>query len=331
MGLTILIIDDEPHLPYQLARFLRKHSYEVLVAPDGETGLRVLQNNIVDLILLDLRLPRVGGLEVLSSVRKSDTELPAVMITAYGDVQSAVAAMKQGAADYLLKGFDLDELLLVVKRALEKSAMARELRQLRRERNAHYHLDYIVGHSERMREVFEFITRIASSEASVLITGESGTGKEVVARAIHEQSQRASGPFHPLNCAAISHTLLESELFGFEQYAFTDAKKQKRVLETHSFFRLGGNKEVKINVRVLAATNRDLEQAMKEGTFRSDLFFRLAVLNIKLPPLRERPDDIMLFAARFVERATSGTGLARRFERPCRAARDPLGVRNIEA
>jgi DNA-binding NtrC family response regulator len=330
MGLTILIIDDEPHLPYQLARFLRKHSYEVLVAPDGETGLRVLQNNIVDLILLDLRLPRAGGLEVLSSVRKSDTELPVVIITAYGDVQSAVAAMKLGAADYLLKGFDLDELLLVVKRALEKSAMARELRQLRRERNAHYHFDYIVGHSERMHEVFEFITRIASSEASVLITGESGTGKEVVARAIHEQSQRASGPFHPLNCAAISHTLLESELFGFEQYAFTDAKKQKRgllelaeggslfldeigempldmqarllrVLETHSFFRLGGNKEVKINVRVLAATNRDLEQAMKEGTFRSDLFFRLAVLNIKLPPLRERPDDIMLFAARFIE------------------------------
>src|SRR6266516_69887 len=330
MSLTILIIDDEPHLPYQLARFLRKHSYEVLVAPDGEAGLRELQNNVIDLILLDLRLPRAGGLEVLSRVRKLDKELPVVIITAYGDVQSAVDAMKQGAADYLLKGFDLDELLLIVRRALEKSAMSRELRQLRQERNAHYHFDYIVGHSERMREIFEFITRIAESDAPVLITGESGTGKEVVACAIHEQSKRAAGPFHPLNCAAISHSLLESELFGFEQYAFTDAKKQKRgllelaeggtlfldeigempldmqakllrVLETRSFFRLGGNKEVKINVRVLAATNRNLEQAMKEGLFRPDLFFRLAVLQLSLPPLRERPDDILLFASRFID------------------------------
>jgi two-component system, NtrC family, response regulator AtoC len=220
MSLTILIIDDEPHLPYQLARFLRKHSYEVLVVPDGETGLRELQNNVIDLILLDLRLPRVGGLEVLSSIRKVDIELPVVMITAYGDVQSAVAAMKQGAADYLLKGFVLDELLLVVQRALEKSVLARELRQRRQARSVQSHFDFIVGHSERMHQVCEFITRIASSEASVLITGESGTGKEVVARAIHEQSRRANGPFHPLNCAAISHTLLESELFGFEQYAF---------------------------------------------------------------------------------------------------------------
>jgi len=330
MSLMILIIDDEPHLPHQLARFLKKHSYEVFIAPDGEAGLRTLQSNTIDLVLLDLRLPKLGGLEVLSCIQKIDEELPVVIITAYADVQSAVAAMKLGAADYLLKGFDLDELLLVVRRALEKSAMSRELRLLRRERSENYHFDHIVGHSERMREVFSLVTRIAHSEASVLIMGESGTGKEVVARAIHEQSTRAAGPFHPLNCAAIAHNLLESELFGFEQYAFTDAKKQKRgllelaedgtlfldeigemsldmqakllrVLETHSFFRLGGNKEVKINVRVLAATNRDLEQAMKEGSFRADLFFRLAVLKILLPPLRERPDDIILFASRFIE------------------------------
>ncbi len=330
MSLMILIIDDEPHLPHQLARFLKKHSYEVFIASDGEAGLRTLQSNTIDLVLLDLRLPKLGGLEVLSCIQKIDEELPVVIITAYADVQSAVAAMKLGAADYLLKGFDLDELLLVVRRALEKSAMSRELRLLRRERSENYHFDHIVGHSERMREVFSLVTRIAHSEASVLIMGESGTGKEVVARAIHEQSTRAAGPFHPLNCAAIAHNLLESELFGFEQYAFTDAKKQKRgllelaeggtlfldeigemsldmqakllrVLETHSFFRLGGNKEVKINVRVLGATNRDLEQAMKEGSFRADLFFRLAVLKILLPPLRERPDDIILFASRFIE------------------------------
>ncbi|HEV7237170.1 MAG TPA: sigma-54 dependent transcriptional regulator [Ktedonobacteraceae bacterium] len=331
MSLSILIIDDEPHLPHQFARYLRKHGYEVTAVADGEAGLQVLQKESIDLVLLDLRLPKMSGLEVLERIRETDQELPVVMLTAYGDVQTAVAAMKLGAVDYLLKGFDLDELLLVVRRGLETSAMYRELRQLRHERSDNYHFTHIVGHSERMREVFELVARVARSDtAAVLITGESGTGKEVVARAIHDQSLRASGPFHPLNCAAIANNLLESELFGFEQYAFTDAKKAKRgllelaeggtlfldevgempldmqvkllrVLETKSFFRLGGNKEVKINVRVLAATNRDLEQAMKDGTFRSDLFYRLAVLQIPLPPLRERPGDILLFAARFVE------------------------------
>ena len=332
MSLSILIIDDEPHLPHQFARFLKKHGYDVSTVGDGEAGLHVLQQDSVDLVLLDLRLPKMSGLDVLERIRKTDQELPVVMLTAYGDVQSAVAAMKLGAFDYLLKGFDLDELLLVVRRGLETSAMYRELRQLRRERSDNYHFTHIVGHSERMREVFNMVTRVArgSDTAPVLITGESGTGKEVVARAIHDQSGRSSGPFHPLNCAAIASNLLESELFGFEQYAFTDAKKLKRgllelaeggtlfldevgempfdmqakllrVLETKSFFRLGGSKEVKINVRVLAATNRDLEQAMKDGTFRSDLFYRLAVFQIALPPLRERPGDILLFASRFVE------------------------------
>lgn len=331
MSLAILIIDDEPNLPHQFAHYLRKRGYEVYTASDGEAGLRELQKYTVDLVLLDVRLPRLGGLEVLTQIRKLDQDLPVVMLTAYGDVQTAVSAMKLGASDYLLKGFDLEELLLVVQRALGTSAMSRELRQLRRERSDNYHFNFIVGHSERMREVFDMVAKVARSDtASVLLMGESGTGKEVVAHAIHEQSNRASGPFHPLNCAAIPHHLLESELFGHEQYAFTDAKKQKRgllelaeggtlfldeigempldmqvkllrVLETRSFFRLGGNKEVKINVRVLAATNRNLELAMKEEAFRSDLFFRLAVLKILLPPLRERPGDILLFASRFVE------------------------------
>jgi DNA-binding NtrC family response regulator len=331
MSLSILIIDDEPYLPHQLARYLKKHSYEVYTAPDGEAGLQELQKKDIDLVLLDLRLPRMEGLEVLQQIRKLDQDLPVVILTAYGNVPSAVAAMKLGAADYLLKGFDLDELLLVVQRALDTSAMSRELRQLRRERRDNYHFNHIVGYSERMRKVFDLVARVAHSDhASVLIMGESGTGKEVVARAIHEQSARASGPFHPLNCAAIASNLLESELFGYEPYAFTDAKKQKRgllelaeggtlfldeigempldmqakllrVLETRSFYRLGGSKEVEINVRVIAATNRNLEQAMKEGLFRSDLYYRLAVLTITLPPLRERPGDILLFASRFVE------------------------------
>ncbi len=331
MSLTILIVDDEPHLPHQFARFLRKHGYEVYTASGGEVGLLELQKNSIDLVLLDVRLPKMSGLEVLGEIRKNDQALPVIMLTAYGDVQTAVAAMKMGALDYLIKGFDLEELLLSVQRGLETSAIQRELRQLRRERSDNYHFSFIVGHSERMREVFDLVTRVAQSDtASVLITGESGTGKEVVARAIHDQSLRASGPFHPLNCAAIASNLLESELFGYEQYAFTDAKKQKRglleladggtlfldeigemplemqskllrVLETRAFYRLGGNKEVKINVRILAATNRNLEDAMREGAFRADLFYRLAVLRIALPPLRERPGDILLFASRFID------------------------------
>jgi two-component system, NtrC family, response regulator AtoC len=332
MSLSILIIDDEPHLPHQFARYLKKYNYEVSTVADGEAGLQELQKNNIDLVLLDLRLPKMSGLEVLRKIRAQDPELPVVMLTAFGDVPTAVTAMKLGASDYLLKGFDLDELLLVVQRALETSAMYRELRQLRRERSENYHFSYLVGYSERMREVFDMVARVARADtsAAVLITGESGTGKEVVARAIHDQSSRAAGPFHPLNCAAIASNLLESELFGYEQHAFTDAKKQKRgllelaeggtlfldeigempldmqakllrVLETRSFFRLGGSKEVKINVRVLAATNRNLEQAMREGSFRSDLYFRLAVLLIHLPPLRERPADIVLFASRFID------------------------------
>lgn len=331
VSLTILIVDDEPHLPHQLARYLEKHGYEVFTAADGASGLREMQRLSVDLLLLDVRLPKMSGLEVLAEIRKLDPDLPVIMLTAYGDVQTAVAAMKLGAADYLIKGFDLAELLLVVQRALKTSAMYRELRQLRREKSDNYHFRYVIGHSERMREVFDLVAHVARSDsASVLITGESGTGKEVVARAIHEASARAQGPFHPLNCASIANNLLESELFGYEQYAFTDAKKQKRglleladggtlfldeigemplemqakllrVLETRSFYRLGGSKEVRINVRVLAATNRNLEEAMKAGAFRSDLFYRLAVLRIELPPLRERPDDILLFASRFLE------------------------------
>ena len=331
MSLTILIVDDEPNLPYQLARYLGKRGYDVSTAADGEAGLRELQKNTVDLLLLDVRLPGISGLDVLGEIRKNDPDLPVIMLTAYGDVQTAVAAMKLGASDYLIKGFDLTELLLVVQRALETSAMYRELRQLRSEKSDNYHFNYLVGHSENMRDVFNLVARVARSDtASVLITGESGTGKEVVARAIHDQSPRAQGPFHPLNCASIATNLLESELFGYEQYAFTDAKKQKRglleladggtlfldeigempldmqakllrVLETRSFYRLGGNKEVNINVRLLAATNRNLEEAMREGIFRSDLFYRLAVLRIELPPLRERPDDILLFASRFLE------------------------------
>lgn len=365
MSLGILIIDDEPHLPHQFARFLRKHGYEVFTAADGEAGLQELRRNTIDLVLLDLRLPKMSGLAILSHIREIDQELPVVILTAYGDVQTAVEAMKLGASDYLLKGFDLDALLLVVQRALETSAMSRELRQLRREHSDTYHFNYIVGQSARMREVFDLVARVARTDiASVLITGESGTGKEVVARAIHEQSARASGPFHPLNCAAIASNLLESELFGYEQYAFTDAKKQKRgllelaeggtlfldevgempldmqakllrVLETHRFFRLGGNKEVTINVRVLAATNRNLEKAMKEGSFRSDLYFRLAVLEIPLPPLRERPSDILLFASRFIEEFNTSLGrnvrrISPEAQRLLQAYRWPGNVRELK-
>lgn len=330
MSLTILIVDDEPHLPYQFARFLTKQGYEVMIAHNGEEGLQAMQQVSFDLVLLDVLMPGMSGLDVLKQIREQDQELPIVIMTAHAKVQDAVEAMKLGATDYLLKGFSLDEFLLVVQRALERSAMYRELRQLRQERRDNYHFTYVIGYSERMREVFDLVSRVAQSDASVLITGETGTGKEVIARAIHEQSARAAAPFHPLNCAAIASNLLESELFGYEPGAFTDARRQKkgllelaeggtlfldeigemplemqakllRVLETRSFYRLGGNKEVAVNIRVVAATNRDLEQTMRDGTFRSDLFFRLAVMQIALPPLRERPNDILLFASRFIE------------------------------
>lgn len=364
MSLRILIVDDEPHLPHTIGRFLKRHGYEVYCAGDGVAGLQELQKQSIDLVLLDMKLPKLSGLEVLTQIRHTDQELPVIIMTAFGDVKDAVDAMKLGAVDYLLKVFDLEELLLVVQRALERSAMYRELRQLRSERRDNYHFGYLVGHSERMREVFDLVARVAPGDASVLITGESGTGKEVVAHAIHEQSSRAAGPFHPLNCAAIASNLIESELFGYEQYAFTDAKKQKRgllelaeggtlfldeigempvdmqakllrVLETHTFFRLGGNKEVKINVRVLAATNRDLEQAMKDGLFRADLFFRLAVLQIPLPPLRERPGDILLFASRFIEDFNKSLGrnvrsIAPEAQRLMLAYRWPGNVRELK-
>lgn len=364
MSLAILIVDDEPYLPHQFARFLKRQGYDVFTAADGEAGLAELHHRTLDLVLLDLRLPRFSGLEILSQIRKFDADIPVVILTAYGDVQSAVEAMKLGAVDYLLKGFDLAELLLVVQRALETSAMSRELRQLRKERSDNYHFKYVVGHSERMREVFDLVARVAPSDASVLIIGESGTGKEVVAHAIHEQSARSAGPFHALNCASIASNLIESELFGYEAYAFTDAKQQKRgllelaeggtlfldeigempldmqakllrVLETRSFFRLGGSKEVRLNVRVLAATNRDLEKARAEGSFRSDLYFRFAVLTIPLPPLRERPGDIILFASRFIDEfnKTMGRNVSRispQAQRLLLAYRWPGNIRELK-
>ena len=364
MSLAILIIDDEPYLPHQFARFLKRQGYDVFTAADGEAGLAELHHRTLDLVLLDLRLPRFSGLEILSQIRKFDADIPVVILTAYGDVQSAVEAMKLGAVDYLLKGFDLAELLLVVQRALETSAMSRELRQLRKERSDNYHFKYVVGHSERMREVFDLVARVAPSDASVLIIGESGTGKEVVAHAIHEQSLRSAGPFHALNCASIASNLIESELFGYEAYAFTDAKQQKRgllelaeggtlfldeigempldmqakllrVLETRSFFRLGGSKEVRLNVRVLAATNRDLDKARAEGSFRSDLYFRFAVLTIPLPPLRERPGDIILFASRFIDEfnKTMGRNVSRispQAQRLLLAYRWPGNIRELK-
>ncbi|GER86585.1 acetoacetate metabolism regulatory protein AtoC [Dictyobacter vulcani] len=364
MSLAILIIDDEPYLPHQFARFLKRQGYDVFTAAEGEAGLAELHHRTLDLVLLDLRLPRFSGLEILSQIRKFDADIPVVILTAYGDVQSAVEAMKLGAVDYLLKGFDLAELLLVVQRALETSAMSRELRQLRKERSDNYHFKYVVGHSERMREVFDLVARVAPSDASVLIIGESGTGKEVVAHAIHEQSSRSAGPFHALNCASIASNLIESELFGYEAYAFTDAKQQKRgllelaeggtlfldeigempldmqakllrVLETRSFFRLGGSKEVRLNVRVLAATNRDLDKARAEGSFRSDLYFRFAVLTIPLPPLRERPGDIILFASRFIDEfnKTMGRNVSRispQAQRLLLAYRWPGNIRELK-
>lgn len=331
MSHTILIIDDEPNILRFLSQALNIQGYKVITSLTGASGLEEVLSKVIDLVLLDLKLPDTTGIEVLRAIREQDRDLPVIMLTAFGDVSTAVQAMKLGAGDYLSKPFDLEELLLMVRKLLETSAMYRELRQLRREKQDPYKLNYIVGYSAQMRAVFDLVGQVAQSEnTSVLLEGESGTGKEIIAHAIHERSQRSDGPFLAINCAAIPDALLESELFGYEAGAFTDAKRQKRgllemaeggtlfldeisemkpemqakllrVLEERAFRRVGGTHESKINVRFIAATNSKLEVALQSGAFRPDLYYRLSVVQIKLPPLRERAQDVMLFAATFIE------------------------------
>ncbi len=327
MGGVILIIDDEETLSYFLKESLSEEGYEVLLARTGGEGLKLLDENEIDLVLLDLKLPDIEGSEVLKEIKASGGEMPVMMLTGYGTIDSAVEAMKLGAYDYIEKPPDLTALKLIVARALESWALRQEIRRLRTQREEE--LTWIVGQSPEMKSIARLVERIAPSKATVLIQGESGTGKEVIARAIHRQSDRRDKRFVAINCAAIPEALLESELFGYEAGAFTDAKRRKkgifemadggtlfldeisgmrlemqakllRVLEWENLRRLGGTKDIKVDLRVIAATNRDIKGLIEEGGFREDLFYRLSVVVIDVPPLRERVKDIDLFVAAFV-------------------------------
>lgn len=327
----ILIVDDEEDLTLGYSKCLEKVGYEVRTANSGEDAVELLKKELFDLVLLDIRLPQMSGMEVLQKALEIDPNLIVIMITAHGSVQSAVDAMRKGAYDYLMKGFDHDELRQAVRKALDLYKLKREVSQLKENERRNYPDIAIFGNSPKIKAVKDLIKVVARTpKTSVLIQGESGTGKELVAKAIHNLSVRVDKPLIAINCSAIPENLMESELFGYEKGAFTDAKALKkgvfelahggtlfldeissmklslqpkllRVLETHTFRRIGGMSDIKIDVRILAATNQDLKECVDNGTFREDLYYRLKVMVINLPPLRERPEDILPMAKLFIE------------------------------
>jgi DNA-binding NtrC family response regulator len=329
MAATVLIVDDDDMIRSFLVTVLEEEGYEVLEAATGSQGEALLMEKPVDIVLLDLRLPDVDGISILRKLNRSEPDVNVVVLTAFGAVDSAVEAMKLGAYDYIDKPSDTSKLKLVIQRALKELAMRREIERLRQPPGS-YAQGWIVGGSRKMRRIAGLVTKVAQGKVTVLLQGESGTGKEVVARAIHKQSPRADGPFTVINCAAIPSDLLESELFGFEAGAFTGAKRRKkgllevadtgtlfldeigemplkmqakilRVLETNTLRRVGGTSDIKVDVRFIAASNRDLRVAVDEGSLREDLFYRLSVVVIELPPLRERMQDLELFVAAFIK------------------------------
>ncbi len=337
MAATILIIDDEQTLNHFVQEDLREAGYESLGALTGQEGLALIRRQEVDLVLLDQQLPDMHGLDVLKAIREEEPDIPVIIVTGHGAIDCAVQAMKLGAYDYMKKPYNLDTLLMIVAKALEASAMRREIRRLRREARNRYALTWIVGETPQMKAIAQLLMRVAPTNASVLLQGESGTGKEVVANAIHQQSNRSEQAFVALNCAAIPDALLESELFGYEAGAFTGAHKQKkglieaadggtlfldeisgmkpemqakllRVLETRTLRRVGGTRDIKVDIRIIAASNQDLVQAIREGTFREDLYYRLGVVTVNLPPLRERIVDLPLFVAAFIDDFNRSTG-----------------------
>jgi two-component system NtrC family response regulator len=335
--LRILVVDDEAAQRELLAGFLRKQGHEVLVAAGGAEAVAQLGASQVDLVLSDCRMPGMSGLDLLRALRGINPEVPLLLMTAYGSVETAVQAMKNGAADFLTKPLDLQELLLRIARVAEQARLRSAVRELQASLAERHRLSGVIGESGRMQEVLALVQRVAPSDATVLIRGDSGTGKELIARAIHFNSRRAAGPLVSLNCAALPEQLLESELFGHEKGAFTGAVAQRkgrfeaadggsifldeigdlapalqvkllRVLQERQFERLGGNRPLTVDVRILAATHRDLESAMRQGTFREDLYYRLNVVTIQIPPLRERREDIALLLEHFLKKFAAKEG-----------------------
>jgi DNA-binding NtrC family response regulator len=334
---TILIIEDEAKMRRLLELNLGEDGFKTVSAPDAETGLKLLASEQVDLVVTDLKLPGMSGLELLQAVKRQNVALPVVVMTAFGSVETAVDAMKAGATDYVLKPFSLAEMRMVVRKELDVSRLRQENRSLREALGEKYSHPNIVARSAKMQEVLAIVERVAPTNSTVLLGGESGVGKDLIARAIHEKSRRASGPFIKINSTAIPENLLESELFGYEKGAFTGATTSKpgkfeladkgtlfldeigdvpaviqvkllRVLQEREFERLGGTRTVKVDVRLVAATNRDLRAALEDGTFREDLYYRLNVVPIDIPPLREHKEDIPDLANLFLGKFCRDSG-----------------------
>lgn len=327
----ILIVDDERSMRDVLSIMLKRAGYGVTVASDGEEAIAHIDKELFDLVITDLKMPKAGGLEVLKAVKESSPESVVLIITAYASTESVVEAMKLGAYDYLTKPFQVDEVQLIIRNALEKRRLSTENILLKREMASQSSFAQIIGQSEAMQKVFDVVRKVADTKSNVLISGESGTGKELIARAIHHNSARSRLPFVTVNCSAMPEPLLESELFGHMKGAFTGAVFNKaglfemanggsifldeigettpamqvkllRVIQEREFRRVGGTRDVKVDVRIIAATNKDLEKAVAEGTFREDLYYRLDVIPILLPPLRHRTGDIPVLAQHFLER-----------------------------
>lgn len=334
---AILVVEDEAKMRRLLELQLADEGFVAQTAPDAETGLEMLSKQPYDLVVSDFKLPGMNGLEFLQSAKRIDAYIPVVIMTAYGTVESAVEAMKAGASDYVLKPFSLAELVLVIRKELDSRKLRDENRSLREALGLKYKYDNIVAHSEKMQAVLRLVERVAPTNATLLIGGESGVGKDMIAHAIHQHSQRASGPFVKINSTAIPETLLESELFGYEKGAFSGATASKpgkfeladkgtlfldeigdipaaiqvkllRVLQEREFERLGGTKTLKVDVRLIAATNRDLRAALEEGTFREDLYYRLNVVAIDIPPLREHKEDIPALVDFFLQKYAKEIG-----------------------
>ncbi len=328
---SILLIDDDDSLRRVMEFSLTEAGHRVRAASSGEDGLRLFEQEAFDAVITDITMPGMSGMEVLAKVRQREADIPVIIITAYGTIESAVEAMKQGAFDYITKPVSRDELRLTLDKAIRMRRLEKENAELRAEVTDRYRFESIIGSSEKMKEVLDLAGRVAVSDASLLITGESGTGKELLARGVHFNSRRAEGPFVAVNCAAIPEALIESELFGHVKGSFTGAVKDKegkfeladggtlfldeigdlridlqakilRALQEREVDRVGGGKPASVDVRVIAATNKDIERAVKEGAFREDLYYRLNVITLFIPPLRERKEDIPLLASYFLKK-----------------------------
>ena len=337
MKFTILIIDDEKNIREGLGDALELDGYNVRLAENGEQGLAFVEKGDIDLVITDLRMPGISGEEVIAKVKGESPGIPVIVLTGHGSIDSAVDAMRNGAYDFLTKPLNLDRLSLIVKRALAGRELEIRHSNLKAELNEKTSFESIIGKSAEMQKIFQVVRKAAASKASVLITGESGTGKELIANALHNLSSRQAKPYIKVHCAALSETLLESELFGHEKGAFTGAISRKRgrfelantgtifldeigeidqnvqikilrVLQDKRFERVGGEETVEVDVRVIAATNKDLNKEIAEGRFREDLFYRLNVVHIQVPPLRDRKDDIPLLVASFLEEFASDNG-----------------------